>query len=606
MQILTHFSFTMGNAPFLGFLRPYLFQLPSPRTAVYARFFSASSHGFSKPRGLHCTRSHSVCNRGLHTSAYRGSASVDSDAPANKIVASSRQIKVDNRVQKLKDHDALHYPRLGSRPNKISIPNFRERYHDVGATPASEEIVLEGRIMSVRRSGSKLVFITIMGGYEQVQVMVSLNRLPDPKPEPQQFTEALHPFLRGDIISIKGSAMRTGTGELTLQANELPTHLSPSLTPLPMKLVNQETMVLNRHVDLLVNRRTSDIFRLRSHIIKSLRDFFHERDFLEVQTPILADYASGATARPFLTSATDLPHKELALRIAPELWLKRLVVGGNDRVFEIGPSFRNESVDTTHNPEFTMCEFYSAYSNLADLISMTEDLITRLVKRVNHLMQTQLESLEKPKIELPERNWKQVEFIPALEEILNIQFPDLSHPDALPKLIEALDGQAKFTEGLELTLSKLLDELASQFLEPASHEQPLFIIHHPACMSPLSKSFTCPKTGQLVSARAELFIEGREIANMYEEENDPFEQRRKFELQIAARKGNPAIDDEGPAEVDESYVQALEHGLPPTGGWGCGVDRLVMLFSGAQRISDTLSFGNLRNVVSIRQAAKDA
>ncbi|KAI2630413.1 lysyl-tRNA synthetase [Hypomontagnella submonticulosa] len=597
----------MENGQYMRFLRPYLFQLPSRSVAVYARFFSASSQGFSKPRNSHrsCLQT-SVCNRKIHNSTAKSSISANPSTPENNLVNSGRQSTVDNRIQKLKDHDALHYPRLGSRPNKISIPDFRAKYQYVATTPASEEVVLEGRVMSVRRSGSKLVFITIMGGYQRVQVMVSLNQLSDPKPEPQHFREALYPFLRGDIISVKGSAMRTSAGELTLRANELPVLLSPSLAPLPEELVNQETMVLNRHVALLVNRRTSDIFRLRSHIIKSLRDFFYEKDFLEVQTPILADYAGGAVARPFLTSATDFPHKELALRIAPELWLKRLVVGGNDKVFEIGPSFRNEGVDTTHNPEFTMCEFYSAYSNLDDLILMTEDLITRLVKHVDYLMQSQLESLEKPKIELPERNWKQVEFIPALEEILTIQFPDLSKPNALPKLIEVLDGRASFTQGPELTLSKLLDELARQFLEASSHEHPLFIIHHPACMSPLSKSFTCPKTGQLVSARAELFIDGCEIANMYEEENDPFEQRRKFELQIASRKGNPAIDDEGPAEVDESYVQALEHGLPPTGGWGCGVDRLVMLFSGAQRISDTLSFGNLRNVVSIRQAAKDA
>ncbi|XXH05582.1 hypothetical protein Hte_012014 [Hypoxylon texense] len=445
-----------------------------------------------------------------------------------------------------------------------------------------------------------------MGGYQRAQVMISLSQLSEPRPEPKKFREALHPFLRGDIVSVKGTAMQTDTGELTLKATELPTLLSPSLAPLPEQLIDQETIVLNRHVDLLVNRRASDTFRLRSHIIKGMRDFFHERNFLEVQTPMLADYASGATARPFLTSATEFPQKELALRIAPELWLKRLVVGGNDRVFEIGQSFRNEGIDTTHNPEFTMCEFYSAYSNLPDLILMTEDLIISLSKHVKKLIKTQLESLERSKIaQLPGNNWKQVEFIPALEEILGIRFPDLSKPDALSKLIELLDGWSTFMQGPELTLAKLLDELASEFLEPSSYEQPLFIIHHPACMSPLSKSFTCPKTGQLVSARAELFIEGREIANMYEEENNPFEQRRKFELQLDSRKGKPGTEDEGPAEVDESYVQALEYGLPPTGGWGCGVDRLVMLFSGAQRIGDVLSFGTLKNVVSLRQAAKD-
>ncbi|KAI0837546.1 lysyl-tRNA synthetase [Hypoxylon sp. FL0890] len=598
----------MSNGQYLKFLRPYLFQLPPPRTAMYARFFSVSYRSPVKARSACCSRLQNVsCRRNLHTSTPKRSAVVNSDATENGTeTSSSRQIPVDIRVKKLKDYNALHYPRLGPRPNRISIPSFRERYQDVATTPASEEVTLEGRIMSVRRSGSKLVFLSIMGGYQRVQVMVSLNQLSEPKPELRQFKETLHPFLRGDIVSIKGTAMRTDAGELTLKATELPTLLTPGLAPLPETLTNRETMVLNRHVDLLVNRRTSDTFRLRSHIIKSMRDFFHEKEFLEFQTPILADYASGATARAFLTSATEFPRKELALRTAPELWLKRLVVGGNDKVFEIGPSFRNESIDTAHNPEFTMCEFYSAYSNLADLISITEDLITRLFKHAGHLIQSQLQSLEKPKFQLPEGNWKQVEFIPTLEEALDIKLPNLSEPDALPKLLELINGRVDISQGPDLTLPKLLDKLAGEFLEGPSYEQPLFVIHHPACMAPLSKSFTCPKTGQLASARAELFIEGREIANMYEEENDPFEQRRKLQLQLELRKGKPAVLEEGPLEVDESYVQALEHGLPPTGGWGCGIDRLIIILAGAPRIGDILSFGNLKNVVSIRQAAKDA
>ncbi|KAI2604662.1 lysyl-tRNA synthetase [Hypoxylon sp. NC1633] len=598
----------MDSRECLRFLRPYLFLLPSRRTPVYARFSSAKSRDLVRNRFSHgSSLRNAPCCRNIHISASKKSANERSGAPQSQTIASSsRQTTVDNRIQKLKDSNALHYPRLNSQPNRISIPSFRERYRDESTTPASEEVTLEGRILSIRRSGSKLVFLTITGGYQEIQAMVSLSQLSEPRPEPRRFREALHPFLRGDIVSVRGTATRTDAGELTVKATELPVLLSPSLAPLPEGLVNQETMILNRHVDLLVNRRTADTFRLRSHIIKCMRDFFHEKDFLEVQTPILADYAGGAIARPFLTSATEFPQKELALRIAPELWLKRLVVGGNDKVFEIGSSFRNEGIDTTHNPEFTMCEFYSAYFNLRDLILITEDLITRLFQHADHLICTKLGSLEKPKIQLPENRWEQIEFIPALEEILGIRFPDLSEPDALPKLIELLDGRANITQGSDLTLARFLDELASKFLEPSSHEQPLFIIHHPACMSPLSKSFTCPKTGQLVSARAELFIEGREIANMYEEENDPFEQRRKFELQLESREDNPAADEEGPSEVDESYVRALEHGLPPTGGWGCGVDRLVMLFSGATRISDVLSFGNLKNVVSIRHAAKDA
>ncbi|KAI0882127.1 lysyl-tRNA synthetase [Annulohypoxylon maeteangense] len=593
----------MEHGQYLRFLRPYLFQLPSSKATVYARLFSAGRYHPVKVRNSQCLGFQSTSRRVLHASTAKRFTSSDSKPSVENTVAlSSRQVTIDKRVQKLKEYDALHYPRLGPRPNRMSIPSFRDKYRDAKTVSSTEEVVLEGRVLSVRRSGSKLVFFNIMGEQRQVQVMVSLSQLSDPALEPRHFKDALHPFLRGDIVSVKGVATRTEAGELTLQATELPTILSPGVAPLPEMLVDQETMVLNRHVDYLVNDRAVDTLRVRSRILKCMRDFFYERDFIEVQTPILADHAGGAIARPFVTSATELPRKELALRIAPELWLKRLVVGGNDKVFEIGPAFRNEGIDTGHNPEFTMCEFYSAYSNLSDLISMTEGLMTRVFNDPYDAMFPGLRSLEQTRIKLPTESWKQVEFIPALEEILGIKFPDLSDPNSLPTLIKLAEEVAKITPGPTPTMAKILDELASKYLEKDSAESPLFIIHHPACMSPLSKSFTCPKTGQLVSARAELFIRGREIANMYEEENDPFEQRRKFQLQVESKNGNLAADN----EIDESYVQALEYGLPPTGGWGCGIDRLVMLLSGAPRIGDVLSFGTLKNVVSIRQAAKDS
>ncbi|KAI1459575.1 lysyl-tRNA synthetase [Annulohypoxylon moriforme] len=598
----------MEHGHYLRFLRPYLFQVPSSRTALYARLFSASRYYPVKARNSQCLRLQGASCRALYSSVSKKSAgSNSSKAPAENTVApSGRQVTIDRRIQKLRGNNALHYPRLGHRPNRISIPNFRDKYKHEDPISTSEEFVLEGRILSVRRSGSKLVFFNIMGDRKLVQVMVDFCQLSEPRPELGEFKDTMRPFLRGDIVSVKGVAMRTDAGELTLRATELPTILSPGLAPLPQTLIDQETMVLNRHVDLLVNRQAADTLRLRSYIMKCMRDFFYERDFLEVQTPILADHAGGAIARPFVTSATELPRKELALRIAPELWLKRLVVGGNDKVFEIGPAFRNEGIDTGHNPEFTMCEFYSAYSNLSDLISMTEGLIARLFKHTKELRHAKLYSLEKSKIELPKGSWEQVEFIPALQDILGVTFPDLSDPSSLPRLAKLAEDLAGIAPGPTPTMAKILDELAGRYLEGASAEHPLFIINHPACMSPLSKSFTCPKTGQLVSARAELFIGRREIANMYEEENDPFEQRRKFQLQLDSKHSNSTADNEGPAEVDESYVQALEYGLPPTGGWGCGIDRLVMLLSGAQRIGDVLSFGNLRNVVSIRQAAKDS
>jgi lysyl-tRNA synthetase class 2 len=374
--------------------------------------------------------------------------------------------------------------------------------------------------------------------------------------------------------------------------------LTPSLPPLPYKLEDRETRIRNRHVDLLVNKTAADTLRIRSHIIQYIRNFLLADDFLEVQTPILADKAGGAIARPFTTIATEFPDKQLALRIAPEIWLKRLVLGGMNRVFEIGSAFRNEGLDATHNPEFTTCEFYKSFASLEDLISMTEELISGLAEQVKSLREFPLKSLPELDGNLFSTPFKRIQFVPAVEAALGESLPDLVADNATENLL-ALFTRHNLPVPLTLTLPRLLDKLASILIEPQCNE-PTFIMHHPACMAPLSKSFLDPQTDQMLSARVELFIHQKEIANMYEEENSPFEQRMKF-LQQAQWK-----DDGNTAGVDESYLEALEWGLPPTGGWGCGVDRLVMLFSGASRISDVLSFGSLRNVVNLgRQAASD-
>lgn len=387
---------------------------------------------------------------------------------------------------------------------------------------------------------------------------------------------------------------------------------------IPEKLTDPNTKMRDRHVDMLVNRQTIDVLRMRSEITKHMRDHLHSKRFLEFQTPILAENAGGAVARPFVTKATEFQGRDLAMRIAPELWLKRLVIGGIDRVFEIGPAFRNEGIDATHNPEFTMCEFYSAYSNLEDLIKETEELLYSLAEHSQKLISTQLTSLPPVDLEKFKRPFKQVEFVPGLEEAMGFRLPKLSAEGALPELLALLKlSGIKIPGEVPNTLAKLLDRLAAMYIEPLSFEQPVFITHHPQCMSPLAKSFLCPKTYQLVSARAELFIAGRELANMYEEENDPVAQKQKLldhrnlvnkpdgtiaieaPAEGAQEEPEPVEEDEDAAPLDQSFVKALDYGLPPTGGWGCGVERLVMLFSGANRISDCLSFGTLRNVVGL-------
>jgi lysyl-tRNA synthetase class 2 len=379
---------------------------------------------------------------------------------------------------------------------------------------------------------------------------------------------------------------------------DLPEILSPSLASLPRELDDQETRIRHRHVDLLVNKSVADTIRVRSHIIQYLRDFFLKDNFLEVQTPLIADKAGGAIAKPFTTIATEFSEKTLALRIAPEIWLKRLVIGGMDRVFEIGPAFRNEGLDATHNPEFTTCEFYKSFADLEDLISMTESMFAGLAKLVTELRHYPLKKLPEVDMGQFKAPFKRIEFIPAVEAGLGQKLPDLSADDAEEKLV-ALFKEKSLPVPSSPTLLRLLDKLSSIYIEPDCLA-PTFITHHPSSMAPLSKSFLCPRTNQSVSARAELFIQNRELANMYEEENSPFEQRAKFIQQAKWR------DDENRAMVDESYLEALEWGLPPTGGWGCGVDRLVMVFSGAKRISDVLAFGSLRNVVNLGRGEADS
>ncbi|SLM36854.1 lysyl-trna synthetase [Lasallia pustulata] len=340
--------------------------------------------------------------------------------------------------------------------------------------------------------------------------------------------------------------------------------------------------------NFLVNQRSSDLIRLRSEIVCYVRRYFLDDCQTEVQTPILAARAGGAIARPFATSATEFPERQLVLRIAPELWLKRMIIGGHDRVFEIGPSFRNEGLDPSHNPEFTTCEFYRAYTNIDELMSITETLFSGLARHTTSLIRETFTSINPPNIDFTPP-FRQIEFIPAIEAAIRRELPDLTSATAQADLVKLFHDLA-VPLPTSATLPRLLDRLSNLYIEPQC-TAPTFVINHPECLSPLSKSFA-HSGAHRVSARAELFVNGQELVNMYEEENSPFEQRRKFVEQLNYR------DDENTASIDEDYIEALEWGLPPTGGWGCGIDRLCMLLSGTSRIGDVLSFGTLRNVAA--------
>ncbi|KAF4971957.1 hypothetical protein FSARC_1357 [Fusarium sarcochroum] len=570
--------------------------------------------------------------RSLTTSAARR----DSEARYQDSTEGFSPFKQQRRTElwaEQESEDPLYpetHPRLEHRAKRMSVPEFHEAFRD--SLDDTKDISICGRVRSKRVVGKNLIFFDIVNEFERLQVMVNRSKcMLDQEERRVKFSLFRTLIEVGDHISIVGIPTRTKAGELTIEAKALPELLSPTMEQIPEKLTDPKTRMQERHVDMLVNRQAIDVLRLRAEITKHMRDYFHSKRFLEFQTPILAENAGGAVARPFVTRATEFKDKDLALRIAPELWLKRLVIGGVDRVFEIGPSFRNEGVDATHNPEFTMCEFYSAYSNLEDLIKETEELLCSLAQHSQNLISTQLTSL--PPVDMTRfvRPFKRVEFVPALQEALGIRLPKLSSPDALPELLAILKlSGIKVPGEVPSSLAKLLDRLAAIYLEPMSFTEPVLIMNHPACMSPLAKSFLCPETYQLVSARAELFIGGRELANMYEEENDPEAQKRKLldhrnlvnrddgsiaieapefqEGEISALEAldEPFEDEDGDAApLDQSFVKALDYGLPPTGGWGCGVERMVMLFSGANRISDCLSFGTIRNVVGLSAAEEN-
>ncbi len=464
-----------------------------------------------------------------------------------------------------------------------------------------------GRVVSIRKSSRKLLFLDLGSEGKTLQVMLSYQAVAahsvDKVPE-EAFYERCRILRRGDHVVVRGLPHITAAGEGSLKAVQLPTLAAPCLQRYPvvqsLDTSSPEHSELDRHVEMLTYPHVINTLKLRSHLIQRMRTWLTDRNFTEVQTPILGGIAGGATARPFDTTATEFADRKISLRIAPELWLKRLIIGGMPRVFEIGPSFRNEGLDKTHNPEFTTCEFYAAYVDLTRLMYWTEALLQELQQLLEPMGLTSKMALYSH----PDAAHKfaTIDFILALNERLGTDLPslELSSQDAVLDVLKSRNIPIPATP----SLPNLLDKLAAHYLEPQCTE-PTWIINIPECMSPLSKSFEHPSAPnkQRVAARAELFIQGKEVVNCYEEENSPFAQRQKFiDQQIyAANPAGQPVDGARTANVDgmkidEDYLRALEWGLPPTGGWGCGIDRLVMLYAGKERISDVLSFGNLRAV----------
>ncbi|CAC9471141.1 LysRS / lysyl-tRNA synthetase [Leishmania donovani] len=472
---------------------------------------------------------------------------------------------------------------------QYTIPQYRRKYAPLLTEPDTsldETVTIAGRIINKRSSGSKLHFITIQGDMETVQVISALTDYIDQS----KFAEIHSKLKRGDIIGIAGRPSLSKSSEFSLKATEI-TLLSTCYHMLPddyFGLSSFEQRFRQRYLDFIVNRDNIKTFIQRANIIKYIRKFFDERDFVEVETPMLNQIAGGAAARPFVTHHNDL-NQTMFLRIAPELYLKELVVGGMDRVYEIGKQFRNEGIDLTHNPEFTSCEAYWAYMDYHDWMTATEDLLYGLAMELHGSPIVRYAPKDSEGKPLPEvtfnfnKPFKRLHIIPELEKRLQVSFDNVDfESDAGIQFLMDLCEKHKADCPPPYTAPRLLDALIAEFLEPECHD-PCFICDHPRVMSPLAKWH---RNDPRLTERFELFVNKKELANAYTELNNPIVQREEFVKQLRNRdKG----DDES-MEIDEGFVAALEHALPPTGGWGLGIDRLVMFLTSQSNIKEVLLF----------------
>lgn len=467
------------------------------------------------------------------------------------------------------------------RIRQHGIDPYPHRYHRTHSTKEAialfergdnAPVSFAGRIMASRPMG-KATFADIRDSSGKIQVYFRRDSLGDKY-------ELVKELDIGDIIGVEGQIFRTHSGEITLGATDF-TMLSKSLQPLPEKwhgLIDVEKRYRQRYLDLVSSEEVGQVFLVRSRAIAAIRRFLDERGFIEVETPMLHPKAGGALARPFSTHHDALA-QELYLRIATELYLKRLVIGGFDKVYEIGRIFRNEGISTKHNPEFTMLESYEAYADYNDVMGMLEEMVSYVAQQV---LGTTKVTFGNATLDFTPP-WKRITLRDAIHEGCGIDLEEHADEGSLRRQIEAIGLDVSAIKGR----GKLIDKLISTYVEPGLI-QPTFAMDYPIELSPLAKRK--PGSDRLVE-RFEAFAGGLEIANAFTELNDPVEQRERFEEQDRLRA---LLGDEEAERVDEDFLLAVEYGMPPTGGLGLGIDRLVMLLTNQQSIREVILFPQLR------------
>lgn len=478
------------------------------------------------------------------------------------------QVRLD-KMHKIEEHGWLPFGHKFEWSHHAA--DIAEQFEELSA---NETIVrLAGRVMAIRGHG-KTCFMDLMDKSGRIQLYVRKDAIGEENYALIKMMDI------GDIVGVSGTVFRTHMGELSIKAVSLEM-LSKSLRPLPEKwhgLKDIEMRYRQRYVDLIVNPEVRDTFVKRSQIIKSVREILDNRDFLEVETPIMHSIAGGAAARPFITyhNALDM---QLYMRIAPELYLKRLIVGGMERVYELGRVFRNEGIDIKHNPEFTIVEIYQAFADYKDMMELTETIVSQTAQKVLGTMKITYEGQE---IDLTPP-WNRMTMIEAVAKYTGQDFTGVTEIEEARKMAAAINVPIEKTYGIGKIINACFEEHVEDKLI-----QPTFITGHPKEISPLAKSSV---ENPEITDRFEGFIYAREICNGFTELNDPIDQRERFVKQVEERK---AGDDEAHM-MDEDFVNALEYGLPPTGGLGIGIDRLVMFLTDSTSIRDVLFFPHMRH-----------